>query len=179
MNKLFFMLLLVLGVQAGCGYHVLRGDKILGHTKLAIAPIHEPTVIGISTVLTRHIETKLLQQGLTIVADDSSAPLRLLIELKNPRTTTTVISSINRGVPLYRESLTLIASIQDTTTGQTKWTTQLSQNDLFRQDTDADGDTALLTEAGRQRALDRLAQLFALELSGRILVASLPENEAN
>ena len=179
MNKLFFMLLLVWGVQTGCGYHVLRGDKVLGHVKLAIAPIHEPTVIGISTVLTRHIETELLQQGLTIVDDDSSAPLRLLIELKNPRTTTTVISSIDRGVPVYRESLTLVASIQDTATGQTQWTTQLSENDLFKQDADTDGDTALLTEASRQRTLDRLARLFALELSGRMLVASLPANEAN
>ncbi len=172
-------MLLLMGVQAGCGYQVLRGDQVLGHSKLAIAPIHEPTVIGISTVLTRHIETELLQQGLTIVDDDASAPLRLLIELKNPRTSTTIISSIDRGVPIYRESLTLLATLQDTSTGQTKWQTQLSQNDLFRQETGADGDTALLTEAGRRRALDRLAQRFALELSSRILVASLPTNEAN
>ena len=73
----------------------------------------------------------------------------------------------------------MIASLRDTATGQIQWRTQLSENELFKQDTDTNGDTALLTEAGRRRALDRLARLFALELSGQILVASLPTNEAN
>ena len=174
----FLLMLVFLGLQTGCGYHVMRGDKVLGHSEISIAPIEEPTVIGMSTVLTRHIETELLQQGLTIVANNTDAPLQLIIELKNPRTSTTVISSIDGGVPVYRESLTLIASLRETATGQTQWSTRLSQNDLFQQEADAQGDTALLTEAGRQRALDRLARLFALELSGRILVASLPEEEA-
>lgn len=174
----FLLMLVFLGLQAGCGYHVMRGDKVLGHSQISIAPIGEPTVIGISTALTRHIETELLQQGLTIVDDNTDAPLQLVVELKDPRTSTTVISSIDGGVPVYRESLTLIASLRETATGQTQWSTTLSQNDLFQQEADAQGDTALLTEAGRQRALDRLARLFALELSGRILVASLPEKEA-
>jgi|MDSW01.2.fsa_nt_gb hypothetical protein len=174
----FLLMLVFLGLQAGCGYHVIRGDKVLGHSEISIAPIAEPTVIGMSTALTRHIETELLQQGLTIADDITDAPLQLVIELKNPRTSTTVISSIDGGVPVYRESLTLIASLRETATGQTQWSTKLSQNDLFQQEADAQGDTALLTEAGRQRALERLARLFALELSGRILVASLPEEEA-
>ena len=87
--KRFFVMLFLMGLQTACGYQVLRGDKLLGHSELAIAPIHEPTAIGISTALTRHLETQLLQQGLTVVKDDAQAPLRLLIELKNPRTTTT------------------------------------------------------------------------------------------
>ena len=178
MNKCIMMLLL-LGLQTACGYQVLRGDKILGHSELAIAPIHEPTVIGISTALAQHLETQLLQQGLTVVNDDAQAPLRLLIELKNPRTTTTVISSIDGGVPVYQESLTVMASLRDTATGEIRWRTQLSETDLFKQETDNTGDTALLTETGRRRALERLARLFALELSGRMLVASLPTNEAN
>ena len=178
MSKILLISLL-LSLPTACGYQVLRGDTVLGHSEISIAPIHEPTVIGISTALARHIETELLQQGLTIVDDNADAPLRLLIELKNPGTSTTVISSIDGGVPVYRESLTLVASLRNPTNGQTQWRTQLSQNDLFQQETDADGDTALLTEAGRRRALERLARLFALELSSRILVASLPANEAN
>ena len=178
MNKILVMIVLV-GIQVGCGYQVLRGDQVLGHAKLSIAPITEPSVIGITTALTRHIHTELLSQGLSIVDDDAESPLRLVIELKNPRTSTTVISSVDAGVALYQQSLTVVASLQEPVSGQTHWATKISARELFRQEADGNGDTALLTEAGRRRALDRLARLFALELSGRILVASLSKDEAN
>ena len=177
--KHLLLVFLLLGLQVGCGYQVLRGDTVLGHSQLAIAAIHEPTVIGITSTLTRHLHTELLKQGLTLVEDDPSAPLRLVIQLKDPKTTTTVISSVDAAVPVYQESLTLIASLQDPSTGTTHWTTRLAQDELFKQEADETGDTALLTEAGRKRALDRLARRFALELSGRLLVASLSTHEAN
>jgi len=177
MKKVMFILGLVC-VQASCGYQLLRGDTLLGHSELSIATIQEPSVIGISTLLTRHLEERLLENGLNIVADSATAPLILEISLKNPRTSTTIISSIDRGVPTYHETLTLEATIKDTSNGKTRWSVRLSEQDLFRQETDASGDTALLTEAGRQRALDRIARRFALELSNRMLVASLAKDEA-
>ena len=177
MKKVMFILGLVC-VQASCGYQLLRGDTLLGHSELSIATIQEPSVIGISTLLTRHLEERLLENGLNIVADSATAPLILEIALKNPRTSTTIISSIDRGVPTYRETLTLEATIKETSNGKTRWSVRLSEQDLFRQETDASGDTALLTEAGRQRALDRIARRFALELSNRMLVASLAKDEA-
>ena len=177
MKKVMLILGLVC-VQASCGYQLLRGDTLLGHSELSIATIQEPSVIGISTLLTRHLEERLLENGLNIVAESASAPLILEIALKNPRTSTTIISSIDRGVPTYRETLTLEATIKDTSNGKTRWSVRISEQDLFRQETDASGDTALLTEAGRQRALDRIARRFALELSNRMLVASLAKDEA-
>jgi hypothetical protein len=174
----FILILGLLGIQAGCGYLVLRGDTLLGYSEISIANIEEPSVIGITTLLTRHLEERLLENGLTIVSNDGSSPLILEISLKNPRTSTTIISSIDRGVPTYRESLTLQASLKETASGQIRWQTRLTQRDLFRQETNEAGDTALLTEAGRQRSLDRIARRFALELSNRMLVASLAKDEA-
>lgn len=177
MKKAMFILGLLF-VQAGCGYQVVRSNILLGHSDISIAAIEEPSVVGITTLLTRHLEERLLENGLNIIADPASAPLILEIALKNPRTSTTIISSIDRGVPTYREALTLHASLKDTSSGQTRWQVRLSEQDLFRQETDTAGDTALLTEAGRHRALDRMARRFALELSNRMLVASLARDEA-
>ena len=72
MKKVMFILGLVC-VQASCGYQLLRGDTLLGHSELSIATIQEPSVIGISTLLTRHLEERLLENGLNIVADSATA----------------------------------------------------------------------------------------------------------
>ena len=176
--KKIIVILGLLCLQVSCGYQVLRGDQLLGHSAISIATIQEPSVIGITTLLTRHLEERLLENGLNVIADPASSPLILEIALKNPRTSTTIISSIDRGVPTYREELTLHASIKDASSGQTRWQVRLSEQDLFRQETDSEGDTALLSEAGRHRALDRMARRFALELSNRMLVASLAKDEA-
>ena len=176
--KVYLLIIGFLYGLTGCGYQIIGGDKLLGHSEITITTIQEPSVIGITTLLTRHLEERLLEQGLKVVPDDATAPLKLVIELKHPRTSATVISSIDRGIPTYRESLTLIASIQDTANGNTQWSVRLSQEELFRQETNNTDDAALLTEAGRRRALDRMARQFALELSNRMLLASLPEDKA-
>ena len=64
----------LLCVQVSCGYQVLRGNTLLGHSDISIAAIEEPSVIGITTLLTRHLEERLLENGLNIIADGWQEP---------------------------------------------------------------------------------------------------------
>lgn len=154
-----------------CGYQMVHTNRVLGQTSIAIAPILEPSVVGISSLLTQEFEQRLLFHGLQVVPDNGSAPLRLVVTLRNPRTTATAISSVDKGVPTYREIITMDAKLVDTATGQSKWNTRLTSEEMFRQETTAD--STLLTDAGRIRALHRLATHFAVELCDRIFLASV------
>ncbi len=162
---------------SGCGYAPVVSNSLLGRNRILVEPFAEDTPVGLSADLTAAMALRLASQGITLCVSPANAEATLSGRIVSAATVRSPTSGVGSSVAAYDMRVRIEAWLHDKGDKEL-WHTAVDVAESFLPaalpteiTSPWDGQLAA-TEANRRRALRRLAETAAQQLSDRLAIAN-------
>ena len=177
--RILFVLLLWL--QASCGYQALQTASLFGHSVISLETFAEESPLGLSANLASAMHQQFLQGGIVISHERASQHPRLSGKIEQITNKPSSLAGSGARIPAYQIRLKINVLLKEVS-GKTLWEKTFSFSEDYLSPRASVENSVLKTEANKRRALSRLADKIAHEIHSQIFlqtnIAALPKTES-
>ena len=165
------VLLLLTAQTLSCGYNFVNASAPYGVSAITVTPFREKEPVGISQSLARALSIRLAQGGVSVRTSKSATAGQLTGTVHASGVNPAPTSAVDKSVPSYRIRVTVGARLRSPE-GAVLWEKTYTLNDTFLSAPGYEPETALITEAQRRTATQRLVEEFALRITEDLVLSS-------